>query len=122
MVTSEERAAIASRLRNEASNCRKTIEKYPEITGKIDLGDVNAYFQDVMHFCGIDGVTDAPTVFERLADLIDPVCYVVSTTSEDFLFGPTFYRHQLSCGHECGTGLPSPPEHCDVCGARVSEQ
>lgn len=55
----------------------------------------------------------------RLADLIDPTCHVVSTTSQDWSDGSTVYTHELSCGHTCRTDWTEPPAFCDKCGARV---
>lgn len=54
----------------------------------------------------------------RLADLIDPTCHLVGTTSEEVLYGTTIFRHELSCGHTRYTGWPEPPAFCDECGAR----
>ena len=55
-----------------------------------------------------------------VADLIDPTCHVVGTTSEEGLYdGLTIFRHELSCGHTCETVWLEPPAYCDVCGARV---
>lgn len=56
----------------------------------------------------------------RLADLIDPTCHLVGTTSEEGLYdGLTIFRHELSCGHTCETVWLEPPAYCDECGARV---
>lgn len=55
-----------------------------------------------------------------IADLIDPTCHLVGTTSEEGLYdGLTIFRHELSCGHTCETVWLEPPAYCDVCGARV---
>ena len=58
-------------------------------------------------------------VYELLADLIDPTCHVIGTTSQDWSDGSTVYTHELSCGHTCRTDWPEPPAFCDECGARV---
>lgn len=58
-------------------------------------------------------------VSRRVAGLIDPTCYVVGTTSEEGLYGPTIFHHELSCGHTNDTGWPEPPAYCYECGARV---
>ena len=55
----------------------------------------------------------------RLADLIDPTCHVIGTTSQDWSDGSTVYTHDLSCGHTCRTDWTEPPAFCDECGARV---
>ena len=54
-----------------------------------------------------------------LADLIDPTCHVIGTTSQDWSDGSTVYTHDLSCGHMCRTDWTEPPAFCDECGARV---
>lgn len=54
-----------------------------------------------------------------LADLIDPTCHVIGTTSQDWSDGSTVYVHELSCGHTCRTDWPEPPAYCAECGARV---
>ena len=58
--------------------------------------------------------------WNRIADIVDPTCHLVGTTSEDDLFdGLTIFRHELSCGHTCETVWLEPPAYCDECGARV---
>lgn len=57
--------------------------------------------------------------YEHLADLIDPTCHLVGTTSEEGLYGPTVFRYELSCGHTCHTDCPEPPAYCCECGCRV---
>ena len=64
------------------------------------------------HFVARDAV-------ELFADLIDPTCHLVGTTSEDGLYGPTIFSHELSCGHACDTAWSEPPAYCYECGARV---
>ncbi|MDY4474919.1 hypothetical protein [Mitsuokella sp.] len=64
--------------------------------------------------------TSEVELLAMVADLIDPTCYLVGTTSEEGLYdGLTIFRHELSCGHTCETVWAEPPAHCDVCGARV---
>lgn len=58
-------------------------------------------------------------VSRRVADLIDPTCHVVGTTSMEWGDGNTVYYHELSCGHTCKTSEPEPPAFCDECGCRV---
>lgn len=120
MTTSEEREVIASRMRGEADNYRKTIEKYyPWITGRVDLGDVDSYFQDIMHFCGIDGKTDAPTILDRLADLIDPTCHNKYRNHDDrsFLCSKCGYEAFTYDDSDCD---PDDFAFCPNCGARVT--
>lgn len=117
MVTSDERREVAGLMRDEAAGFRLG-EDYGEAL-TVDLGDVPAIFQDITHYAGLDGVVRADAIFDRLADLIDPTCRVVSTISQDWSDGSTFYAHELSCGHTYTTDWPEPPAYCAECGARV---
>lgn len=97
-MTRDERIEIAARLRKAHG-----IMKFVEALG-IDLDSDWAW-------------TD---VSRRVADLMDPTCHLVGTTSEEGLYdGLTIFRHELSCGHTCETVWLEPPAYCDVCGARV---
>lgn len=58
---------------------------------------------------------DWAKVHERLADLIDPTCYVESTDSTGRLLA-----YRLSCGDTAYVAHPAPrPSYCPICGARV---
>ena len=65
------------------------------------------------------GYTNWRGILDELADLIDPTCHVIGTTSQDWSDGSTVYTHDLSCGHTCHTDWTEPPAFCDECGARV---
>lgn len=115
---SDERLEIAEQLRENALGWRKVIEKNRGITGEIDLSDVCGIMQDVMHFCGIDGKTDAPTILARLAELIDPTCEM-----DDAGDVPDSVKDNLNtffCS-ECGAPVYNDmsPSYCPYCGARV---
>ena len=97
MTTSEERREVAARLRKTQG-----IKAFVESLG-IDLNG-DWYWTDVSR---------------RVADLIDPTCHVIGTTSQDWSDGSTVYTHDLSCGHMCRTDWTEPPAFCDECGARV---
>ena len=96
-MTSEERREVAARLRKTQG-----IKAFVESLG-IDLNG-DWYWTDVSR---------------RVADLIDPTCHVIGTTSQDWSDGSTVYTHDLSCGHMCRTDWTEPPAFCDECGARV---
>ena len=49
-----------------------------------------------------------------------PTCHIVETTSEEGLYGPKIFHHELSCGHTCDTAWPEPPAYCCECGAEVT--
>ena len=94
---SDERREVAARLRKTQG-----IKAFVESLG-IDLNG-DWYWTDVSR---------------RVADLIDPTCHVIGTTSQDWSDGSTVYTHDLSCGHTCRTDWTEPPAFCDECGARV---
>jgi hypothetical protein len=102
--TSDERREVAWMLRTEVSE------------GECIDYAVCRIINDVL---GVNGAWGAKAA-RILADLIDPTCHVVGTTSEEGLYdGLTIFRHELSCGHTCETVWLEPPAYCDVCGARV---
>ena len=96
-MNSEESREVAARLRKTQG-----IKAFVESLG-IDLNG-DWYWTDVSR---------------RVADLIDPTCHVIGTTSQDWSDGSTVYTHDLSCGHTCCTDWTEPPAFCDECGARV---
>lgn len=79
--------------------------------------DAACDYRDGLHY--FPGFFSARAVVELFADLIDPTCHLVGTTSEDGLYGPTIFSHELSCGHACDTAWSEPPAYCYECGARV---
>lgn len=102
--TSDERREVAWMLRTEVSESEC-----------IDYA-VCRIINDVL---GVNGAWGAKAA-RILAELIDPTCHVVGTTSEEGLYdGLTIFRHELSCGHTCETVWLEPPAYCDECGARV---
>lgn len=110
MINEEKRREIVGNLRYCAEMCHST--------GVLDSDVLNAL--DI-HCGDTDGVSSAYDV-EKLADLIDPTCHLVGTTSEEGLYGPTIFHHELSCGHTCHTDCPEPPAYCYECGCRVVEK
>lgn len=64
-------------------------------------------------------LTEVIKLGKGTADLIDPTCHLVGTTSEEGLYGPTVFRYELSCGHTCHTDCPEPPAYCCECGCMV---
>lgn len=68
--TSDERREVAERLRDEADGFLRLENELGQLT--IDLGDVNAVFQDVAHFTGLDGTVRTCVLLDTLADLIEP--------------------------------------------------
>lgn len=99
--TSDERREVAEKLRH-ASHTDANLDVTIAIAILDTIGEVHRPIAAVV------------------ADLIDPTCYLVDTTSEEGLYdGLTIFRHELSCGHTCETVWLEPPAYCDVCGARV---
>ena len=125
--TNDERREVAARLRALPSDIYSTIKRWEKDGLFIDatLCDKANYIQihNAVFGCSPDEYVhpgDYDELHERLADLIDPTCHVVGTTSEEGLYdGLTIFRHELSCGHTCETVWLEPPAYCDECGARV---
>lgn len=113
-MTSDERREVAQRLRKFA----KTVTHNHEyLWAHLEIA-VNGWYMGVP----VDeSYMYDNKVLSRLADLIDPTCEVVGTTSEDVLYGPTIFHHELSCGHTCDTCCEEPPAYCHECGCRVVE-
>lgn len=106
--TSEERREVASKLRQMA-DAHKATEASRVAHA---LGLEYKIYGTVVAFDSAD--------IRNLADLIDPTCHLVGTTSEEGLYdGLTIFRHELSCGHTCETVWLEPPAYCDECGARL---
>lgn len=105
MVSDNKRREVAQELRKlTAPGCIRYAEEFYE-----ELREIVA--------CDLDGSFEG--VANSLADLIDQTCYLVGTTSEEGLYGPTVFRYELSCGHTCHTDCPEPPAYCYECGGRV---
>lgn len=59
-------------------------------------------------------------VFNRLADLIDPTCYVDSVEIVNNELGQVDgWEFHLTCGHSYERPWNEPPMYCPDCGARV---
>lgn len=86
-----------------------------------ERGESRPLEHDAMLLRAIRAVVGKGDIFHLLADLIDPTCHLVETTSEEGFYGPEIFHHELSCGHTCHTDCPEPPAFCDECGARVVE-
>lgn len=105
MITDKKRREVAQELRKLAApGCIRYAEEFYE-----ELREIVA--------CDLDGSFEG--VANSLADLIDPTCHLVGTTSEEGLYGPTVFRYELSCGHACDTAWSEPPSYCCKCGCRV---
>lgn len=112
MISNEERHKVARKLREDAANDKLREQVFVE---EIIVGCIGETMYDEW------GSVREVEILTKLADLIDPTCEVVGTTSEDALYGPTIFHHELSCGHTCDTGWSEPPKYCDECGARIME-
>ena len=109
--TSDERREVARKIREYVNAYGDKIEDAEMVL----LGTVwrRGEFNEVIK------PTSEAELLAMVADLIDPVCRLVGTTSTDGLHGPKIFSHELSCGHTCETVWLEPPAYCDVCGARV---
>ena len=101
MITDEQRREVARKLREP----KESLLAYPD--------------EELIRLRRKTGCPLGQDFYEHLADLIDPTCQLVGTTSEDGLYGPTILHHELSCGHTCDTAWTEPPAYCYECGCRV---
>ena len=110
MLTKEERATIAERLRYVDYIYDGTL--YRALFGCDAPND--ASFEE-----------DSKAILERLADLIDPTCEVVEVPDNDeFMVRVVSGFMCKKCGHEAIVerncdGWAEPPNYCPHCGARV---
>ena len=110
MISDKQRREVAARLRTMAD-------------GESPMAEcsVDALYTALGLPCSGTGIECAAIGY--LADLIDrPTCHLVSTASEEGLYGPTIFGHKLSCGHTCDSVYPEPPTYCSECGRRVVEK
>lgn len=106
--TSDERREVAATLRDAKRKCDG--RGYPWMT------------DDLILAIGYEHDYEADNdIFDRLADLIDPTCTVVSKRIHTGGFGceEAGYEFTLSCGHIVIVDGDFPPSYCDECGARV---
>lgn len=129
MITDEERREVAKRLRGLPTDMYGAIAEWEKTGLFIDknISDEADYRQIHNAVFGCFpaehmNLGDYEELHERIADLIDPTCYLVGTTSEEGLYGPTVFRYELSCGHTFHTDCPEPPAYCYECGCRVVEK
>lgn len=129
MITDNERREVAQKLRGLPIDMYSTIDEWEKdglfIDSSVsDEGDYSQIHDAVFGYFPAEYMHpgDYKKLHERLADLIDPTCYLVGTTSEEGLYGPTVFRYELSCGHTCHTDCPEPPAYCYECGCRVVEK
>ena len=123
-INDKQRREVAKRLREldvsdiEVDGCIIDSPKYVGLL-LMRMLDAACDYRDGLHY--FPGFFSARAVVELFADLIDPTCHLVGTTSEDGLYGPTIFSHELSCGHACDTAWAEPPAYCCECGCRVVE-
>lgn len=126
MITDEERREVAKRLRGLPTDMYEAIAEWEKNGIFIDKNIIYeadySQIHDAVFGCFPAEYMhpgDYEELHERLADLIDPTCHLVGTTSEEGLYGPTIFHHELSCGHTCDTAWTEPPAYCCECGCRV---
>lgn len=107
--TSEERIEIAARLREAAIDDGHVGRPYGEQGFQVTLRRIIGTSNPMR-----------PTLYVRLADLIDPTCEVDSIEPVENVLGQTVgYEFHLTCGHSVTQPYIEAPAHCDECGARV---
>lgn len=107
--TSEERLEVAERLREAAIDDGHAGRPYGEqgfqVTLRRIIGTSNP---------------KRPTLYARLADLIDTTCEVRSVETYCNELGQLEgWEFHLTCGHSFQRPWNEPPAYCPECGARV---
>ena len=110
-MTSDERREVAERLREAAIDDGHVGRPYGEQGFQVTLRRIIGTSNPMR-----------PTLYARLAGLIDPTCHLVSTTLQTWTDGSRAFYHELSCGHTCNTVWAKPPKYCPDCGARVVDK
>lgn len=104
------RQEIAERLREVERECDE--RGYPWMTDDLILA--LGYRHDYEADSGI---------FDRLADLIDPICEVNSVETYCNELGQLDgWEFHLTCGHSVKRPYNEAPAYCQECGARVVER
>ena len=109
MTTSEERREVAARLREAAIDDGHVGRPYGE-----------QGFQVTLRRIIVTSNPKRPTLYARLADLIDPTCEVSSVETYCNELGQLGgWEFHLTCGHSFQRPWNEPPAYCPNCGARV---
>ena len=87
-ITNEERREVAERLRDEAQLWHEILPGT-----YINSGETSMFFQDIMHFVGINGRPEPEKIYNRLADLIDPTP-ITGETSDGYHTFNELYHHR----------------------------
>ena len=114
-MTSDERKAVAARLRKEARTVSFNRER---LWVRLEIAVNGWKFGDAIN----DSYVFYNDVLSRLADLIDPTCEIDSVKPIEYgEFNETIgYVFHLTCGHSVMRPyMDMPPAYCDECGARV---
>lgn len=105
-ISDDERRKVASRLREEADNWKRST-----IGERINLASSPAIWRDMMHRVGMDGVQQASDMYKRLADLIDRQTTIIEAN-----------KHGRACCANCGCDdwcLADGSNFCPNCGRQV---
>lgn len=101
------------------TNRQEVAEKLRRIEEDIDY---ETAFMEIDTIIGTKDNYSFSFFFNRLADLIDPVCHAVVDLESDGIGAPYRYTSRCSnCGQVWGEAIyfPHVPIYCPACGARV---
>lgn len=107
MTSNEERRELAEIMRTEAQLWHILLPG-----AYLNRREASMFFQDIMHFVGINGRPEPEKIYNRLADLIDRP---TTTLTED--------ENGRTCCANCGCVAlyMSEATYCPDCGAEVIE-
>lgn len=118
MSDTRDRIEAADKIREEADRYRRNEMTYGYVA-RIDTGDIPGVFQDLCTFVGLKGYIRCDSMFDRLAELVDPTCEMIEI--DDFQPSHKFKRWTCS---KCGAVNFSPfgakrVAYCNWCGSRA---
>lgn len=87
-ITNEERRKVAEIMRDEAQLWHILLPG-----AYINRREASRFLQDIMHFVGINGRVEPETIYNRLADLIDPTP-ITGETSDGYHTFNELYHHR----------------------------
>lgn len=119
-ITNEEHRKVAEIMRGEAQLWHILLPG-----AYINRRETSMFFQDIMHFVGINGRPEPEAIYNRLADLIDrPTCRIIKDVETPEHPWGTCSRCSALVDSQHATSSATeylPTRFCPNCGAEVVE-